>query len=110
LGGSPISVDSTNIVTQTSSKFNTPLWLRTFTSGGAFYDIPLNIYICGFETIIASSTITSISETYQENTGIYFILDHTAQTNLLSSSWPGCPIISDKQFVLSTTSTVLTGT
>jgi hypothetical protein len=39
-------------MTQTSTAFNTPLWLRTFTSGGAFYDIPLNIYICGFETVI----------------------------------------------------------
>jgi hypothetical protein len=58
LGGSPISVDSANIVTQTSSKFNNPLWLRTFTSGGAFYDIPLNIYICGFEIITASSSVT----------------------------------------------------
>jgi hypothetical protein len=79
LGGSPISVDSpnTNILSQTTSTFNTPLWLRTFTSGGAFYDIPLNIYICGFETISASSLITPISATYQENTGVYSI-DHTA--------------------------------
>jgi hypothetical protein len=78
LGGSPITVDSTNILTQTLSPFNTPLWLRTFTSGGAFYDIPLKIYICGFEKIIASSPISSIFATYQKNTGIHSTLDHSA--------------------------------
>jgi hypothetical protein len=56
LGGTPVSFDSTNVITDTIAPFDTPLWLRTFTSGGAFFDIPLNIYVCGFETIIASAT------------------------------------------------------
>jgi hypothetical protein len=78
LGGSPVSIYSTNVITDTTAPFNTPLWLRIFTSGGAFYDIQLNIYVCGFEVITASSPITSISATYQENTGIYPSLDYTA--------------------------------
>jgi hypothetical protein len=67
LGGSTISVDSTNIVTQTSTAFNTPLWLRASTSGGAFYDIPLNIYICGFETVTYSTAPAPIQITYQRD-------------------------------------------
>jgi hypothetical protein len=53
LGGSPISADNINIIIDTSVAFNSQSWLRSYTGGGAFYDIPLSIYICGFEEIIA---------------------------------------------------------
>ena len=46
LGGTAISVDSTSVITVTMAAFNTPLWLRAFTSGGAFYDISLDIVVC----------------------------------------------------------------
>jgi hypothetical protein len=77
LGGTPISVGSTNLITDTSSPFSTPLWLRTYTIGGVYYDIPLNIYICGFETIITSSTQLALGTTYQKGIGSQS-LDHTS--------------------------------
>jgi hypothetical protein len=68
LGGSSVSFDATNIIIDTSASFNTPIWLRTFTSGGSFYDIPLNIFVCGFETIIVSAPPV-ISITYNNGIG-----------------------------------------
>jgi hypothetical protein len=84
-------VDSTYIITQTSSPFSIPLWLRTFTIGGVNYDIPLNIYICGFETIITSSNPSALGATYQKGIGSQS-LEHSPQTSLLLSSHAGCPI------------------
>jgi hypothetical protein len=69
LGGTPVSVDLSGVITDTIASFSTPLWLRSFTSGGVFYDIPLNIYVCGFETITASSTPV-ISINYKNGMGI----------------------------------------
>jgi hypothetical protein len=64
LGGSPITADASNVITDTTNSFNTPLWLRVSTIGGAYYDIPINIYVCGFETINASSTPSALAITY----------------------------------------------
>ena len=57
LGGTQITLDASmnNIITETTNAFNTPLWIRATTLGGVSYDIPLNIFVCGFETISASS-------------------------------------------------------
>jgi hypothetical protein len=52
LGGSPISIDSSNVMTDTTAAFNTAVWLRAFTSGGVYYDIPMDIKVCGFEEIL----------------------------------------------------------
>jgi hypothetical protein len=51
------------------------LWLRTYSSGGNYYDIQLNIIICGFETILGAPT--PIELVYQLNSGIYSYV-HTA--------------------------------
>jgi hypothetical protein len=65
LGGTPINHDATNIYTDTINSFNTPIWLRTYTSGGNFYDFPLEIYVFGFETILVpGATPASIVITY----------------------------------------------
>jgi hypothetical protein len=46
------------ITTDTSAAFNTPLFIRALTIGGASYYIPLDIFVCGFEKIVASTTPT----------------------------------------------------
>jgi hypothetical protein len=109
LGGSPVSFDATNIIIDTSASFNTPLWLRTFTSGGSFYDIALNIFVCGFETISASSAPPGLTATYARGIGLKY-LDYIAQTNLLSSSHAECPIVGNKIIIHQTTGTEFGGT
>ena len=89
MGGSSVTVDATNIITDTSVGFNTPLWLRSYTSSGAYYDIPLTIIVCGFQTIIGAAT--DINLKYSANTGTQKF-DHTVSSGLLSTDSPACPI------------------
>jgi hypothetical protein len=90
LGGSSVTVDATNIITDTTIGFNTPLWLRSYTSSGAYYDIPLTIKVCGFQTIIGAAT--DIQLYYGVNTGTQ-TFDHTVSSSLLSTDSPACPIL-----------------
>jgi hypothetical protein len=58
------------ITTDTSAAFNTPLFIRALTVGGASYYVPLNIFVCGLETIVASTTPTGFIKVYANGIGI----------------------------------------
>jgi hypothetical protein len=64
------------ITTDTSAAFNTSLFIRALTVGGASYYIPLNIFVCGFETIVASTIPIPIVKVYENGIGIQN-LDHS---------------------------------
>jgi hypothetical protein len=68
--GSQVSLSTTNVVTDTTVAFDTPLFVRASTVGGASYYIPLNMYVCGYEIIISSPTTpTGFIQTYAKGIG-----------------------------------------
>ena len=67
------------------------MYLRVFTQAMASYDIPLDIIVCGAETITGTASLSPVE--FAMNTGLQNI-DFTAEVaSQLTSSEPRCPII-----------------